>query len=76
MNLPLELKWRRGKDLPFEIYGYPRVVVFKEKVYIGGGSASPDSEEQTVIVYDPKMDSYDTLLPYSYMQILLHGCCQ
>ena len=40
-------------------------MVFKEKVYIGGGSASPDSEEQTVIVYDPKMDSYDALLPYT-----------
>ena len=41
------------------------MVVFKEKVYIGGGSASSDRRKQTVIVYDPKQDSYDTLPPYT-----------
>ena len=65
LNLPLRLKWRRGKDLPFEMYGYPRVVVFKEMVYIGGGNASPD-RERTVMVYDPKQDSHDTLPPYTF----------
>ena len=39
--------------------------MFKEKVYIGGGDASLISEEQTVMVYDPKQDSYDTLPPYT-----------
>ena len=66
MKLPLKLKWRRGKDWPFEMYSYPKVVVFKEKVYIGGGNASSDREAQTVMVYDPKQDSYDTLPPYTY----------
>ena len=66
LNLPLKLKWRRGKDLPFRISGHPRVVVFKGKVYIGGGLASSESEDQTVMVYDPKRDSYDTLPPYAY----------
>ena len=42
--------------------GYPTVVMFKEKVYIGGGEAM----EQTVMVYDPKQNSYDTLLPYTF----------
>ena len=43
------------------------MVIFKEKVYIGGGGArvSSDREEETVIVYDPKWDSYDTLPPYT-----------
>ena len=36
------------------------------KVYIGGGDASSDKEKQTVIVYDPQHDSYDTLPPYTY----------
>ena len=40
------------------------MVVFKEKVYIGGGSASLVTE-RTVMVYDPKQDSYDTLPPYT-----------
>ena len=61
LNLPLKLKWRRGKDLLFEMSGYPTVVVFKEKVYIGGGYAS----SERVMVYDPKQDSYDTLPPYT-----------
>ena len=42
------------------------MVVFKEKMYIGGGFASSDRERQTVMVYDPKLDSYDTLPPYTY----------
>ena len=43
------------------------MVVFKEKVYIGKGLASSDREAQTVMVYDPKLDSYDTLPPYTWM---------
>ena len=41
------------------------MVVSKEKVYIGGGGASSNRERQTVMVYDPKQDSYDTLPPYT-----------
>ena len=52
--------------MPFEMSGYPRVVVFKGKVYIGGGGASSDRERQTVMVYDPQQDSFDTLPPYTY----------
>ena len=42
------------------------MIVFKEKVYIGGGVASSNRQSQTVIVYDPQKDSYDTLPPYTY----------
>ena len=42
------------------------MVVFKEKMYIGGGDALSVREEQTVMVYDPKHDSYNTLPPYTY----------
>ena len=48
------------------MWAYPSVVVFKQKVYIGGGIASSDREKQTVVVYDPKQDSCDTLPPYAY----------
>ena len=41
------------------------MVVFKGKIYIGGGSSTSDRREQTVIVYDPQKDSYDALPPYS-----------
>ena len=53
--------------MPFRIWGYPSVVVFKEKVYIGGELASSDCERQTVVVYDPKQDSCDTLPLYTYV---------
>ena len=66
MKLPLNLKWRRGKNLPFRIWGYPKVVVFNGKVYTGGGVTSSDREQQTVIVYDPEVDSYDTLPTYTF----------
>ena len=42
------------------------MVVFKEKVYSGGGLSSSVKELQTVMVYDPKLDSYYTLPPYTY----------
>ena len=66
LNLPLKLKWRRGKDLPFVMSEYPKVAMLKEKVYIGGGYALFNIEMQIVLVYDPKQDSYDTLPPYTF----------
>ena len=42
------------------------MAVVNNKVYIGGRNASSDKERQTVIVYDPQHDSYDTLPPYTY----------
>ena len=41
--------------------------MFKGKVYIGGGDASSDRERQTVIVYDPQQDIYNTLPQYTYL---------
>ena len=52
--------------MPFRMSGYPQVVVFKGKVYIGGGGASSDRERQIVMVYDHQQDSFDTLPPYTY----------
>ena len=53
--------------MPFGMSDYPQVVVFKGKAYIGGGNASSTRERQTVMVYDPQQDSFDTLPPYTYM---------
>ena len=35
-------------------------------MFIGGGNASSDRERLTVVVYDSKQDSYDTLPPYAF----------
>ena len=52
--------------MSFAMRSYPQVVVFKGKTYIGGEGASSDRERQTVMVYDPQQDSFDTLPPYTY----------
>ena len=71
--------------MPFGMWGYPSVVLFKEKVYIGGGITLLNREEQTVVVYDPKQDSCCTLHPYTYKyfsmvvindQLVLVGGCK
>ena len=41
------------------------MVIFKKKVYIGGGWASSDRNERMVTIYDPEQDFYDTLPPYT-----------
>ena len=47
LKLPLKLKWRSEKDMPWATWGCQQVVVFREKVYIRGGDASSDRETQT-----------------------------
>ena len=47
------------------MYFSPQVAVFNGKAYIGGGATSTDRERQTVMVYDPQEDSYNTLPPYT-----------
>ena len=47
------------------MYFYTQVVVFNGKAYIGGGMAPTDRQRQTVMVYNPQKDSYDTLPPYT-----------
>ena len=52
--------------MPFGVFGYPQVVAFEEKVYIGGGGTPLFVKmAQVIMVYDPKQDLYDTLPPYT-----------
>ena len=52
--------------MPFGVSFYPKAVVFKGKVYIGGESSDSVTQQQTVMVFDPQLDSFDTLPPYTY----------
>ena len=49
---PLVLKWRKEKDLPFEIDS-AHAVVLNGQVYIGGGLASGANNEYIVLKYNP-----------------------
>ena len=52
--------------MPIRMFGYPRVVMIKEKVYIGGGVTDLGRDGLTVMVYEPEQDSWDSLPPYTY----------
>ena len=52
--------------MPIRMYGYPNLVMFKEKVYIGGGVTDSNRDGLTVMVYEPEQDSWDSLPPYTY----------
>ena len=56
------------------IYLYPQLVTLSGKVYWWRRNlVSTDRDHQTVIVYDPQKDSYDTLPPYicKYLSIAI-----
>ena len=61
------------------------MVMFKEKVYVGGGMTKSDRDELKVMVYEPKQDSWDSLPLYTYRyfsmavvddQLVLVGGCK
>ena len=57
LKWPLPLKWRRGKDLPFETYHY-HVVILNGMVYVGGGNTI---SEYDVLQYNPRSGEWSKL---------------
>ena len=67
LRLPLELEWRRAKDMPYSMTYYPEAVVIEGKVYVGGGSGSQvNNSDETVIVYSIEQDEWSLLPPYQF----------
>ena len=63
LKLPLQLKWRRGPDMPFEM-GDVQCVQVQGTVYVGGGIAIDDNV-YTVMAYNISAGKWATLSPYS-----------
>ena len=64
---PLNITWKRGKDMPFAMNYNPDVAVLKEMVYVGGGGGRTVGKgEYIVMVYDIQRDSWNILPPYSF----------
>ena len=42
LNIPLTLKWRRGRDMPIKMGSSVQSVVIGDLVYVGGGEADID----------------------------------
>ena len=65
LEFPLQLSWRRGPDMPFEMKGYVQSVVVEGTVYVGGGYAGFNSDNKCIVMtYDISAGKWATLLPY------------
>lgn len=65
LQVPLNLTWRRGQDMPFEMNYHPGAIVIKGKVYVGGGSTD-FKKSTTVMVYNIQRDDWSMLPQYPY----------
>ena len=64
LKLPLQLKWRRGPDMPFGMSGYIQSVQVQGTLYVGGGGVAGDND-YIVMTYDISAGKWATLPPYS-----------
>ena len=64
LKLPLQLKWRRGPDMPFGMSYYIQSVQVQGTLYVGGGDAGGNNE-YIVMTYDISAGKWATLPPYS-----------
>ena len=65
MTFPLQLDWRRGADMPFDMYDYIQSVEVEGTVYLGGGDADKTNNSYIVMAYDTQSCKWHTLPPYS-----------
>ena len=63
LKLPLQLKWRRGPDMPFGMSNIQSVQV-QGTLYVGGGGAGGNNM-YIVMTYDISAGKWATLPPYS-----------
>ncbi len=57
--------WRRGPDMPFEMWKYVQSVVVQGKLYVGGGFAGYNSDNAYIVMeYDISSRKWTTLPPY------------
>ena len=64
LKLPLQLKWRRGPDMPFGMT-YIQSVQVQGTLYAGGGLADDDDNSYIVMTYDINAGKWATLPPYN-----------
>ena len=63
-KLPLQLRWRRGPDMPFKMSGYVQSVIVQGTVYVGGGSSGQLDNHHIVMTYDTSSGKWAKLPPY------------
>ena len=66
LKLPLRLKWKGCRDMPFRMSGNPYSVLLRRKLYVGGGITDKREDDRTVIVYDLDSDEWSKLREYQF----------
>ena len=64
LKLPLQLRWRRGPNMPFEMDYYVQSVLVQGTLYVGGGE-SRGNNKYIVMAYDISGGKWAKLPPYS-----------
>ena len=64
MTFPLQLDWSCGPDMPFSMSNYIQSVEVDGTVYVGGGYATKDEDDYTVMAYSMQSCKWHTLPPY------------
>ena len=62
LQFPLQLRWRRGSDMPIGMGGNIQSVVMQGKVYVGGGLSTDN--DYIVMVCDISSGKWAKLPPY------------
>ena len=63
LKIPLQLRWRRGPDMPFGMEE-PLSVVIQGRVYVGGGWAYSGKDSSRVMEYNTLSGKWDKLPQY------------
>ena len=66
LKLPIQMNWKRGPNMPFEMSYYLQSVMIHKKVYVGGGITSDfkDYRNYTVMEYHSHSGKWATLPQY------------
>ena len=65
LTLPLQLRWRCGLDMPFQMSGYVQSVMVQGTVYVGGGFSDIGSDKNCIVMaYDTSSGKWAKLPPY------------
>ena len=60
----MQIDWRYGPDMPFEMSGFIQSVVVQGTVYVGGGITTRDENKRVVLEYDTSSGKWGKLPPY------------
>ena len=72
LKFPLQLKWRRGPDMPFRMTGSVQSIVMQGRVYVGGGLVGVGSYVNYIVMeYNITSEKWSKLPPYRALEFAM-----